>query len=198
MREAIFYVQFIKIKKMKKISIVLSLLILSVVNMSAQSLYHTWRGMRQADETLSSWVYIAFIDADNSFAIVSQSTFANEDCSFEINTRGYGMYSFDGERLNIMLNESETKSSLENIIYSDTMEKKFRRGELKKSDMNKEIQGVFMESKNDLEESINELGKQFRNCRVIRVTNTKLYLQMGPDDDDPLEIFDLDDEFALD
>ena len=100
---------------MKKISIVLSLLILSVVNMSAQSLYHTWRGMRQADETLSSWVYIAFIDADNSFAIVSQSTFANEDCSFEINTRGYGMYSFDGERLNIMLNESETKSSLENI-----------------------------------------------------------------------------------
>ena len=183
---------------MKKISIVLSLLILSVVNMSAQSLYHTWRGMRQADETLSSWVYIAFIDADNSFAIVSQSTFANEDCSFEINTRGYGMYSFDGERLNIMLNESETKSSLENIIYSDTMEKKFRRGELKKSDMNKEIKGVFMESKNDLEESINELGKQFRNCRVIRVTNTKLYLQMGPDDDDPLEIFDLDDEFALD
>ena len=82
---------------MKKIISVLALFILCVSSMSAQSIYGTWRGMREADEEMSTWLYIAFIEEDNAFAMISQNTFANEDLSFEANIRGYGLFSFDGE-----------------------------------------------------------------------------------------------------
>ena len=119
--------------------------------MSAQSIYHTWRGMREADETTSSWLYIAFIDADNSFAMVQEASFADEDLSFDITTRAYGLFSFDGEKLNVMVNENETTSTLDDITFSDEMERQFKKNKALKANMNNQVRATFKQTKDDFE-----------------------------------------------
>jgi len=180
---------------MKKIISIFAFIILSISSMSAQSLYNTWRGMRMADETMSVWVYITFIRETSTFAIALEASFATEDFSFDVNTRGLGSFSYDGSRLNIMLDESMTKSTLENVIYSDTMERQFRRGELQRTDMNSQILRLFQQNKKPLEAALNELGGQFRNCRVLNITSQNLYLQMGLGDDAKIEEFDKDNDY---
>ena len=183
---------------MKKIISLVTVILLSVSSMSAQSIYGTWRGMREADEEMSSWLYIAFIEEDNAFAMISQNTFANEDLSFEANIRGYGLFSFDGEKLNMMLDGSKTTASLEDVTFSDEMEKKFRRDKALKATMQAEVQSIFRGAKKDLQDGLNEKAEQFRHCKVVGLTNTKLIIQFGLDDDDPVEIFERDDDFGLD
>jgi len=182
---------------MKKIASFLSLFLLTVSTLSAQSIYGTWRGMREADEEMSTWMYIAFIEEDNAFAMISQNTFANEDLSFEANIRGYGLFSFDGERLNMMLDGSKTTASLEEIVFSDEMQKLFRKDRTLKAKMQSEVQKTFSGTKRDLQNALNEKAEQFRHCKVVGLTPTKLIIQFGLDDDDPVEIFERDDDYAL-
>ena len=120
--------------------------------MSAQSIYHTWRGMREADETTSSWLYIAFIDADNSFAMVQEASFADEDLSFDITTRAYGLFSFDGEKLNVMVNENETTSTLDDITFSDEMERQFKKNKALKANMNNHTTSITTNKKHHYRE----------------------------------------------
>lgn len=182
---------------MKKIFSLFVLIIMSVSNMSAQSIYHTWRGMREADETTSSWLYIAFIDADNSFAMVQEASFADEDLSFDITTRAYGLFSFDGEKLNVMVNENETTSTLDDITFSDEMERQFKKNKVLKANMNNQVRATFKQTKDDFEKDLNKIAERFRHCKVVGITSTKLILQMGTDDDAPIEVFEKDDDFAL-
>ena len=183
---------------MKKICSLVIVVLMAMSNMSAQTIYHTWRGMREADETSATWMYIAFIEEDNSFAMVQQASFANEDLSFEINTRAYGLFSFDGKRLNIMVNENETKASLEDIIFSDEIERQFKKDKNLRTVMNNEVRTIFKETKLELQKDLNEIAERFRHCKVVGLTSTKLILQMGLDDDDPIEVFERDDDFGLD
>ncbi len=182
---------------MKKIISVLALFILCVSSMSAQSIYGTWRGMREADEEMSTWLYIAFIEEDNAFAMISQNTFANEDLSFEANIRGYGLFSFDGEKLNMMLDGSKTTASLEEVEFSSEMQRLFKKDRALKTKMQSEVQGMFRGVKKDLQDGLNEKAEQFRHCKVVGLTPTKLIIQFGLDDDDPVEIFERDDDYAL-
>lgn len=183
---------------MKKLISLLVVIIMSVSNISAQSLYNIWRGFREADETTSTWTYIAFIEADNSFAMVQESFYADEDVSFDITTRAYGLFSFDGERLNVMVNENETEATLDDIRFSDELEKQFKKNKALKSSMNNQVRATFHQStKDELEKGLNETANRFRHCKVLSITPTKLILQMGQDDDDPVEVFEKDDDFAL-
>ena len=182
---------------MKKIISLFAVILMSVSNLSAQSIYHTWRGMREADEMSSSWVYIAFIDADNSFAMIQEAYTADEDISCKITTRAYGLFSFDGERLNVMVNENETKATLDEISFSEELEKQFRKNKNLRASMNNQIRATFNENKDGFEQEINEVAERFRHCKVVGLTSTKLILQMGMDDDDPVEVFEKDDDFAL-
>jgi hypothetical protein len=183
---------------MKKKILTLAVLLLCVSNMTAQSIYGTWRGMREANEEISSWMYIAFIEEDNSFAMISQNSFADETVSFDVNVRGYGLFSFDGEKLNMMLDGSKTQASLEEIVYSDELQKTFRQNRGLKATMEAEVQKTFRTTKKELENDLNEKAEQFRHCKVVGLTPTKLIIQFGLDDDDPVEIFERDDEFGLD
>ena len=183
---------------MKKIISLVTVILLSVSSMSAQSIYGTWRGMREADEETSSWMYIAFIEEDNSFAMISQNSFADETVSFDVNVRGYGLFSFDGEKLNMMLDGSKTTASLEEVVYSDELKKRFRQNRGLKATMEAEVQKTFRSTKKELENELNEKAEQFRHCKVVGLTNTKLIIQFGLDDDDPIEVFERDDEFGLD
>lgn len=182
---------------MKKIVSFISLFLLTMSTLSAQSIYGTWRGMREADEEMSTWLYIAFIEEDNAFAMISQNTFANEDLSFEANIRGYGLFSFDGEKLNMMLDGSKTTASLEEVEFSSEMQRLFKKDRTLKTKMQSEVQGMFRGVKKDLQDGLNEKAEQFRHCKVVGLTPTKLIIQFGLDDDDPVEIFERDDDYAL-
>ena len=182
---------------MKKVISIITVLLLSLSSVSAQSIYGTWRGMREADEETSTWMYIAFIEHDNSFAMISQNSGADENVSFDINIRGYGLFSFDGEKLNMMLDGSTTTASLEEVVYSDELQKTFRKNRGMKATMEAEVQKTFRSTKKELENGLNEKAEQFRHCKVVGLTNTKLIIQFGLDDDDPVEVFERDDEFGL-
>ena len=55
---------------MKKIISIITVLLLSLSSVSAQSIYGTWRGMREADEETSTWMYIAFIEHGNDLQVM--------------------------------------------------------------------------------------------------------------------------------
>ena len=97
-----------------------------------------------------------------------------------------------------MVNENETKASLEDIIFSDEIERQFKKDKNLRTVMNNEVRTIFKETKLELQKDLNEIAERFRHCKVVGLTSTKLILQMGLDDDDPIEVFERDDDFGLD
>ena len=73
----------------------------------------------------------------------------------------------------------------------------FKKDRALKTKMQSEVQGMFRGVKKDLQDGLNEKAEQFRHCKVVGLTPTKLIIQFGLDDDDPVEIFERDDDYAL-
>ena len=96
-----------------------------------------------------------------------------------------------------MVNENETTSTLDDITFSDEMERQFKKNKALKANMNNQVRATFKQTKDDFEKDLNKIAERFRHCKVVGITSTKLILQMGTDDDDPIEVFEKDDDFAL-